>query len=462
MNPTRTLFSPFLSNRSLVIALCLAFFAVNAFATDEEVIYRFKGGSDGHYPTGSLLADKAGNLYGTTVEGGNRKLCGENYPIGCGTVFELTPPTQPGGAWLETVLYRFQEGSDGHFPNGNLVADKDGNLYGTTGGGGVADNGTVFELERPSSPNGTWTYQVLYDFQGVPGGGGEGDGTFPMSVVFDAAGNLYGTTVGGGYCTNYQGFITCYGTVFKLQSPAQPGDPWTETVLHRFNSSGLSQPQASVVLDEKGNLYGTTYLGGLGGGGVYELTPPSMSGEGWIETTLFSFDFISSFPYFPEGAAPDASLTLDREGNLYGTTLIGGSANAGTVFELSPPTSGGSWTETVLHSFLNSGDGNSPLANLIFDTAGNLYSTTWMGGDSNEGTVFLLSPPGSLGGEWEETILHNFGSGSDGQQPTGGLIYGLGGALYGTTSQGGSTKDSTTCLEDDYAWTCGAVFRIAP
>jgi uncharacterized repeat protein (TIGR03803 family) len=459
MNRTRTLLFPFPSNRSLAMAVCMAIFSANASASSEEVIYRFKGGNDGYYPTGSLLADNAGNLYGTTVEGGNRQLCGENYPIGCGTVFQLTPPAKPAEAWVETVLYRFQGGADGNFPNGNLVADNNGNLYGTTGGGGVQDNGTVFELERPSSPGGAWTHLVLYNFLGVPSGEGDGDGSFPSSVVFDASGNLYGTTVGGGYCTSYEGMVSCNGTVFELEPPAQPGEPWTESVLHRFGELGLSGPQAGVILDERGNLYGTTYVGS---GGVYKVRRPDSPGEGWDTKAIFNFEIISGFPYFPDGGAPDGTLIFDREGNLYGTTLIGGSANAGAVFELSPPPPGGAWTETVLHNFQNSGDGNSPLANLIFDMEGNLYGTTWMGGDFNNGTVFRLSPPASPGGEWGETILHSFGSGADGQQPTGGVIYGWDGALYGTASEGGSKKNSTNCLQDDFAGTCGVVFRVAP
>jgi uncharacterized repeat protein (TIGR03803 family) len=462
MNRMRTFLLPCVSRPSLTIALCLAVFAVEASASREEVIYRFQGGSDGYYPTGSLLQDKAGNLYGTTVEGGTRLLCGENYPIGCGTVFQLTPPANPSGEWVETVLYRFQGGADGNFPTGNLVADGNGNLYGTTGGGGAGDNGTVFELERPSSPNGTWTHNVLYDFLGVPSGRGDGDGSFPMSVVFDASGNLYGTTVGGGHCTSFEGMVSCYGTVFELVPPTQPGGLWTESVLHRFAVAGLSNPQASVILDEKGNLYGTTYVGTQGGGGVYKLRRPDSSGEGWAAKTLFDFDIMSGPPYFPEGGAPDDTLIFDGKGNLYGTTLIGGSANAGAVFELAPATAGGAWTETVLYSFQSTGDGNSPEANLIFDQAGNLYGTTSMGGEFRNGIVFRLTPPASEGGEWGETILHGFGSGSDGKQPTGGLIYGLDGALYGTASQGGSTSNSTNCLLDDYAWTCGVVFRVVP
>jgi uncharacterized repeat protein (TIGR03803 family) len=444
MNRIRTLL--LVSSQSLTIAVCLAAFVASAAADSEEIIYRFKGGSDGYSPTGSLLADSAGNLYGATAEGGSDRLCGINYPTGCGTIFELTPPAEPGGAWVETVLYRFQGGADGSFPNGSLVADANGNLYGTASGGGVGDNGSVFELLRPSSPGGTWTLQVLYDFQGVPSGAGDGDGSSPNgSLAFDASGNLYGTTLSGGYCTNFQDTgPTCYGTVFELQPPAQPGAAWTESVLHRFGARGLWDPQSGVILDAKGNLYGTTYLGS----GAYKLIRPRSSGESWILQVLYD-----------DLGGPDSTLVFDAVGNLYGTAISGGSANEGIVFELSPPSSRGMWTEAALYNFNSTGDGNSPTANVIFDNAGNLYGTTPMGGDFYEGTVFRLTPRAS---EWQETILHNFGRGSDGQQPSGGLTFGLDGALYGVTAEGGSKKTSTNCLLDDFASTCGAVFRVAP
>lgn len=458
MNRTRTSLLPFVSKGSSLLATCLVVFTATALASaQEDVIYRFKGGSDGYYPTGALLQDSAGNLYGTTAEGGNGKICSQTTPTGCGTVFELTPPAQSGGAWTEAVLYRFQGKNDGYSPNGNLVADKNGNLYGTTAVGGASNYGTLYELERPSS-NGTWTHHVLYSFKGNPKGRGDGDGSLPSSVIFDAQGNLYGTTDVGGFCTSYQGLVTCYGTVFKVAPPSQLGGDWTESVLYRFGSSGYSDPHGGVILDGNGNLYGTTYVGGHGGGGVFELSP---SGNNWTAKTILDFGSITTFPYFPDGAAPSGALVFGGAGDLYGTTLIGGTANSGTVFMLTPPSSEGAWTETVLYSFASSGDGNSPLANVIFDNAGNLYSTDWMGGAYRQGTVFQLAP-NSQDGNWTETILHSFGSGGDGEQPTGGLIFGQDGALYGTASQGGSTKHSSECSLDGYAWTCGIVFRVAP
>jgi len=294
MNHMRTLLLVLVSKRSLTIAVCLATFAANALAGSEDVIYRFKGGSDGYSPGGSLLADKAGNLYGATLLGGTRLFCGNNYPIGCGTIFQLRPPANPGDGWVETVLYRFQGGADGSFPTGSLVADADGNLYGTAVAGGASDNGTVFELERPSSSSGTWTYKVLYAFQGVPSGRGDGDGSGPNSVIFDAAGNLYGTTFSGGHCEPEEGGPLCFGTVFELEPPSQQEEPWSESVLHRFGVRGLSDPQAGVILDEKGNLYGTTYLSS----GVYELIRPRSPGEAWTAKVLYDELGAQTIPWF--------------------------------------------------------------------------------------------------------------------------------------------------------------------
>ncbi|MGD0162303.1 MAG: choice-of-anchor tandem repeat GloVer-containing protein [Candidatus Sulfotelmatobacter sp.] len=446
----------FVSKRSLAITITLVVLVASAVAgSNEQVIYRFQGGSDGYNPSGDLLADKAGNFYGTTVEGGTGGSCGYDQN-GCGTVFEVSPPAQPGDPWVETVLYRFTGDSDGYWPTAALVADKNGNLYSTTYGGGTRDHGTIFELKRPSSPGAPWIHRVLYNFQGVPSGSGDGDGSEPGGMVFDAAGNLYGTTNGGGFCTEFEGLSNCYGSVFELAAPSTAGGAWTESVAYRFSTSGnsFSNPHGGVIFDKNGNLYGTTYVGGAFAGGVFELMPPSAPGSAWTETTLDNFNSI-------DGGGPNGSLVFDGAGNLYGTTLIGGAANAGTVFELSPPASpGGAWTETVLYSFQSSGDGNSPLANVIFDRSGNLFSTDWMGGEFNRGTVFQLTPP-SNGGEWTETTLHNFGSGNDGQEPNGGVIWGRDGALYGTTTQGGSAV-SEQCKLDGYAWSCGVVFRIEP
>ncbi len=259
-------------------------------------------------------------------------------------------------------------------------------------------------------------------------------------MIIDAAGNLYGTTeYGGDYSCGGPG---C-GTVFELM-PTEGGG-WTEKKLHNFgNGTDGVFPLADLNLDVAGNLYGTTYGGGglcsYGCGTVFELTP---NGNGnWTEKVLHSFNDNGT-----DGDLPYAGLIFDAAGNLYGTTVAGGSSYAGTVFELTPH-GNGNWTEKVLHSFSNVGtDGASPFAGLIFDAAGNLYGTTTYGGN-HPGTVFELTPTG--GGDWTEKVLHSFSNvGTDGAYPYGGLIFDAAGNLYGTTYLGGT-------------YNYGTVFEVTP
>jgi uncharacterized repeat protein (TIGR03803 family) len=187
-----------------------------------------------------------------------------------------------------------------------------------------------------------WFHEVLRD-DGTPYRQAEVDLIQPNQIVFDGAGNLYGTTDGGGSCTDFEGMVMCYGSAFMLTPPTTANGAWTESVIYRFSASGLYNPHSGLIFDKVGNLYGTTYVGGSHGiGATYELTPPSAAGGTWTEQDVFDFDGL-------DGGAPNASVAFDSAGNLYGTTLIGGPANAGTVFELTPPAvPGGSWTETVL------------------------------------------------------------------------------------------------------------------
>jgi len=318
-------------------------------------------------------------------------------------------------ASTEQVLYSFStDGTDGSRPYSGLVFDIAGNLYGTTALGGAHGCGTVFEL----SPAGqSWTEKVIYSFQD-----NNKDGCYPYaSLVFDGTGNLYGTTYAGGS----QGF----GAVFEL-SPGAKGQ-WTEKLLRGFSGSGGASPVAGVVFDAAGNLYGTTVAGGTGGpctggcGIVFRLTPA----KGWWNETVLH-DFSGT-----DGASPYSGVILDASGNVYGTTFAGGEYFAGAVYELT--LTGGKWNETVLYSFDNNGvDASAPAASLVFDASGNLYGTTTAGGRFQEGTVFELSP-GASG--WTETLLHNFdNNGEDGYQPYAGLIFSLAGKLYGTTSWAGS------------------------
>ena len=287
-------------------------------------------------------------------------------------------------AATEKVLYSFGNGLNAAYPFDTPIFDAAGNLYGTTWEGGTANHGTVFELSPDSK--GGWTEAVLYSFQGGPTDGGKANG----SVIFDASGNIYGTTRygGGTSCTD------C-GTVFKLT----PGNgTWTESLLYQFNGTKDGKyPYAGVIMDGLGNLYGTTNAGGAHHfGAVFELSP---SKGGWTESTLLSFNG-------KDGNSPVAGLVMDGSGNLYGTTQKGGANNLGVVFELSPSKHG--WKETVLHSFAGgTTDGSGPGAGVIFDTAGNLYGSTYAGGTGSCtngcGTVFELSP-GSVRTETIDSI----------------------------------------------------------
>ena len=395
---------------SIQLIATLAIFIAVLFATStratagERVLYSFANDHlDGNDPYSSLIFDAAGNLYGTTYSGG---------AYGYGTVFELTPAA--GGTWTEKVLHSFiNDGTDGHEPYAGLIFDAAGNLYGTTFAGGPSDLGTVFELTPAGG--GTWTEKVLHTFNN------DGtDGYEPYAgLILDAAGNLYGTTQGGGTAFT--------GTVFQLTPAA--GGTWTEKVVYSFANNGTdgTVPKAGVIFDAAGNLYGTTSEGGPSNAGtVFELTPAG--GGTWTEKVLHTFGSST------DGIDPVAGLIFDGAGNLYGTTSRGGTYNLGTAFELTPA-GGGTWMERVTHSFGNGTDGANPQAGLIFDGAGNLYGTTFHGGSFGGGTVFRLNAQG-------EVLLQNF-SGADGISPQGGMLLDTSGNLYGTTAQGGSSNVGT-------------------
>jgi uncharacterized repeat protein (TIGR03803 family) len=414
-----------------------------AWGEQESVLYSFRAGAgDGIAPLDGLVADKSGNLYGTTSGGG------ANFE---GALFELSPPTVAGGHWSETLLFSFGGNSAGAAPAfGSLVFDQFGNLYGTTSVGGLTGSGcssagcgTVFELSPPSSQGGSWTHTVIYEFS--PGGA-----SYPIGgVVLDASGNLYGTTSSGG--------TAGWGTVYQLQPPLVAGGPWTEQVLHSFagGADGAS-PQASVTIGTKNEIYGSTQGGGSAGfGTVFELIPPA-GGGAWKKIVLHNF--VGG----KDGANPDASVILDSAGNVYGTTVMGGGpTGVGTVFQLMPPsTPGGRWREAVLYAF-QSKVGANPYDAPVLDHSGNLYGTTYQGGSYNRGIIFKLAPPAENGGVWTFTTLHEFDGGGDGVDegifPFAALIPGADGSLYSTTSEGGRGA----CQNDIY-YGCGTVFRIAP
>jgi uncharacterized repeat protein (TIGR03803 family) len=315
----------------------------------KKTLYNFTGKDDGELPEAGLVADKAGNLYGAANGGLNKD----------GVIFEMSPGS--GGGWKYKVIHSF-DGSDGGGPEGSLIFDDAGNLYGPTAGGGPykcfsSTCGTVFEL----SPSKTgWKLTTLHDFDG-------GDGSFPWSALYrDRKGNLYGTAESGGYggCL-WQGSDGC-GTVFEL-SPS--GKRWQFAVIHRFAGPDGDGPTGQLATDEKGSLYGTATGGGLGSGVAYRLTPRNGT---WKETVLHEFGGGR------DGQGPKGGVTFGSNGNLYGTTVQGGEFGDGALFELEP--SGRGWKESVPFSF-NGEDGYVPQSALARGGGSGLFGTTQLGGN---------------------------------------------------------------------------------
>jgi uncharacterized repeat protein (TIGR03803 family) len=383
-----------------------------ANAQTETVLHTFTGSPDGAYPQQSALLPLGGNLYGVTDQGG-----ATNH----GAVFELTPGTN--GTWNESVIYNFTGGTDGSFPIGALIADSAGNLYGMANSGGTQNTGVVFEL---TNSGGTWQETVIHNF------GSGFDGQYPQGpLVFDSQGNLFGTTVLGGGLNG--------GTVFEM---TLTNGAWTETVLHNFGGTGDGYlPYGGVTVDGKGNVYGTTQAGGtnsclgLGCGIAFELV--SVSGS-WTENILHQFSGGS------DGFYPNPKLVMDRNGNLYGTTIYGGglgqctsgidSVSCGTVYELA--FLNGAWHEKVLYRFTGGSGGSEPNSPLTFDGVGNLFGETAQVG-SNNGGLFRLHP--TVGGGWAFKLFFTF-DGTNGANPEGGVRIGPGGTLYGTTIYGGTNS----------------------
>jgi uncharacterized repeat protein (TIGR03803 family) len=356
-----------------------------------KVLYSFTNGADGGQPYAALVRDSGGNLYGTTAVGG-----ASNF----GAVFKLSKTGK------ETVLHSFSGGTDGANPWTGLVWGPGGNLYGTTEAGGSSGFGTVFKISKAGKKT------VLYNFTGTAG-----DGAYPFAqMIWDGAGKFYGTTYKGGTSGN--------GTVFELTNAGN------ETVLYSFKGGADgANPYASVVRDQAGNLYGTTY-GSFGGsyGTVFKL---SKAGK---ETVLHAFTGGSDggYPYY-------GGLVRDGLGNLYGTTSFGGANQYfGTVFKVNK-----SGKLVVLYSFSGQADGGQPNASLIRDAAGNLYGTTVGGGSAGHGTVFKLGKGG------KETVLYSFAGGSDPANPNANLLRDAAGHLYGTSVGGGTSG-------------YGTVFKITP
>lgn len=404
----------------LTVSLAVTYAAAQSHAPKEKVLVSFPAsGNLGNSPSGVLISDGAGNFYGVNSNGA----------LSGGAVYEISPTAE--GGWTAKSIYALPANS--YYP-GELVMDSSGNLYGALYAGGTktcSDGygnylcGAVYELSPDGS--GGWSAKTIWNAS-------QTEGWRPCCLAVDTAGNLYGTTIWAGLAEG--------GTLFELK---RAGENWTHNVLLAFGQSGSSgAAPGSLVFDKAGNLYGTTSFGGANGGGiVFELKKTK---SGWKEVTLFQFD--SSFPgaaggYFPFG------VNFDNAGNLYGSTAYGGVnylGGYGVAFELAP-TPSGAWQETVLHTFVDGGRSGYFPNPLVFDSAGNLYGTAYLGGSAGYGTVFQLKR--SSNGVWSEVVLHSFQSGStDGQYPNG-LLSDSKGNLYGTTSGGGSAG-------------VGTVFEITP
>jgi uncharacterized repeat protein (TIGR03803 family) len=395
-----------------------------------KVLHSFSG-PDGSSSYAGVTLDAAGNLYGTTSGGGGSDQ---------GTVFQLR---HWHGNWILNSIFKFN-GNNGYYPWSGVVFGPDGALYGTTEEGGPADAGVVYSLRPQATACKTalcpWTETVLHQFSGV------GDGAHPGygNLTFDSAGNLYGTTVSGG--------AFGLGTVFELM-PSNGG--WTESLLYSFaGGSDGDYPYSGVILDEAGNLCGTTVYGGSysgyqcsnGCGTVYQLTRGS---SGWKHTILYTFGGYLD----PDGYRPWGGLIFDHSGNLYGTTYLGGGYwgdQSGTVFELSP--AAGSWTFNLVYTFEPGQYDGNPVASLTMDEAGILYGTAIYGGAHSAGTVFKLTPSE---GDWTYTSLYDFTGGNDGEWPMSSVTLDGSGRLNGTTQSGGNLACAAP-------YGCGVVWEITP
>jgi uncharacterized repeat protein (TIGR03803 family) len=396
-----------------------------AFGQKERTIYSFGASGDGYGPHSSLTRDSHGNLYGVTYAGG---------AYNGGTAFELSPPVGGIGAWTETILHSFQgPPTDGWVPEAGVVFDKAGNLYGTTSGGGTSSLGVVYELSPPSVVGDPWIETVLYNFANK-GSGNTGESGGGVAFV---GGNLFAVTISGGAAKA--------GNVLELKPPSGSNGSWLVKEIYSFTGGSTGAEPLSgggaLIADAVGNLYGTA-LTGATSAIVFELSPPQSGSGPWSEAVLYAFQSSDS---------TTASLTFDQAGNLYGTagsaTGIGGTS---MVFELSPPVSGQLWTETTLYTFDSNSAQNGwlPYAGLAFDKAGNLYGTTLYGGSSTQcgkngcGTVFKLSP--TIFPPWAETVLHSFSDSlRDGAGPVTNLSINPAGHIYGVTQSGGTYGGGT-------------------
>jgi uncharacterized repeat protein (TIGR03803 family) len=411
----------------------------------DSILYRFHSGRDGLSPSSTLVPDAAGNLYGTASYGGGTPCNFGNAP-GCGTVFELSPPAGGSGTWTETILYRFQGGTDGAFPGNALLRGTDGTLYGVATVGGnsgevceVAQHGcgTVFALSPPAGKGKHWALHTLYAFNGTT------DGAVPNDLIEGAApGSFVGTTV-------IAGDPTCKcGVVFSLAPPVA-GGAWAKTVLYAFkgiprhSTVGDGAEPTGVVFDSAGNLVGATIFGGdhTGGEGgedngtVFTLSPPVGGAGVWKETNLDRLG--------PDLSEPASIPVIDSKGNIFGSSYL----NAYQVV---------AGRAVLIKRFIyDTRGGYLPYGNLTPGVDGSVYGTTIGGGTSGNGVVFRPVPPGTQGEHWGKSVVHEFHGGADGSASDGKLTL-VGTTLFGTTLRGGNQG-----CQIDGGVGCGTVFSVS-
>jgi uncharacterized repeat protein (TIGR03803 family) len=383
--------------KRILFALVFIFTVTSAYAQTFTVLYTFTNTDQGWQPDAGVIGDSAGNLYGTTQYGGTSG--------GYGTVFKLD------SSGNESVLWSFAGTPDGEDPYAGVAGYPNAEIYGATLYGGTQGGyGTVFKLSSAGE------YSIMHSFAST-------DGADPYgTLIGDREGNIYGTTRFGGSAGGY-------GTIFKLG----PNNDFTSLYSFAGTPDG-EDPEAGLIRDRGGNLYGTTVYGGTAGGygTVFKLN------------TAGSLTLLHSFAGTPDGENPYAGLVVDAAGNGYGTTKYGGAAGGyGTVFEISR-----AGTFSLLHSFAGNPDGVNPVAPVVVDPQGNVYGTTYYGGTMGYGTVYEIDTTGQL------TVLHSFTYSPDGGNPMGGLIRDSAGNLYGTTSQGGDLSCGFSG--------CGTIFKLTP
>jgi uncharacterized repeat protein (TIGR03803 family) len=413
------------------VSFGLLFFGLLASAQTTpvfRVLHTFLGSpTDGLGSNAPVVLDSSGNIFGTTISGGPSTCRNSNLPYGCGIVYELSPPASGTGPYTETILHGFQGGADGANTQGAVIFGPGGALYGTTlfGGSSPTGFGTIFAL----APNGSgFDYYTLIRFSDAPG-----TLNVPENQFTYWQGNLYTTAQDGGAYGNY-------GGVLELVEPTMKGGAWSYNALYSLDGADGNQIQGAVIVDPStGYFYTCAQNGGAADEGtIFQLLPPAVSGGAWTLNLLYQFTAGDDGGYIYAGPV------LGAHGVLYGIAQTFGEYGKGTIWSLTPPASGtGPWTFAVIHQFGSvAGDGATPVSNLVLDSSGVLYGTTLLGGANDLGTVFTLTPPANVGGLWTEKILWSF-SQSEGTHPYSTVTLVKPHVLIGTTPTGGTANAGT-------------------